>query len=140
MLLIEPCSCLASCCSNRMSSESELLISQKDSQTFKVVLHCTSTQTESKVNQMGKVRHRKRTRTARLEATATPLTGQDSTSTSTTSEPSSSTTKLAGPQKKEQEITNLLDKLRSNEARERVWATVSDSPYLSLLCLSFSLS
>ena len=30
MLLIEPCSCLASCCSNRMSSESELLISQKD--------------------------------------------------------------------------------------------------------------
>jgi len=73
---------------------------------------------------MGKVRHRKRTRTARLEATATPLAGQDSTST--TSEPSTSTTKLAGPQKKEQEITNLLDKLRSNEARERVWATVRD--------------
>ena len=89
---------------------------------------------------MGKVRHRKRTRTARLEATATPLTGQDSTSTSTTSTTSSSTTKLAGPQKKEQEITNLLDKLRSNEARERVWATVSDSATSFLLCLSFSLS
>lgn len=68
---------------------------------------------------MGKVRHRKRTRTARLDAVATPLTGSDANA-STTNE-----RKPTGSLKKEQEITNLLDKLRSADARERVWATVS---------------
>lgn len=68
---------------------------------------------------MGKVRHRKRTRTARLDAVSTPLTGADSTASTSTDK------KLSGSQKKEQEITNLLDKLRSADTRERVWATVS---------------
>ncbi|GAA5885287.1 hypothetical protein JCM16303_005988 [Sporobolomyces ruberrimus] len=66
---------------------------------------------------MGKVRHRKRTRTARLDAVATPLTGADSTASTSTDK------KVGAAQKKEQEITNLLDKLRSAESRERVWAT-----------------
>lgn len=78
---------------------------------------------------MGKVRHRKRTRSARLDAVATPLTGSDSTASTSTDK------KLGGAQKKEQEITNLLDKLRSADTRERVWATVS---FFSQLLLSFS--
>ncbi|GAA6060710.1 hypothetical protein JCM10212_003331 [Sporobolomyces blumeae] len=78
---------------------------------------------------MGKVRHRKRTRTARLEATATPLTGQDGTAASSSADTAS---RVTGAAKKEQEITNLLDKLRSNESGERVWA----SSTLSSLLLS----
>ncbi|GAA5915546.1 Syo1p [Sporobolomyces salmoneus] len=73
---------------------------------------------------MGKVRHRKRTRTARLDAVATPLTGADSTASTSTEK------KPAGVQKKEQEITNLLDKLRSADTRERVWATSTLSSLL----------
>ncbi|GAA5979527.1 hypothetical protein JCM5350_004923 [Sporobolomyces pararoseus] len=73
---------------------------------------------------MGKVRHRKRTRTARLDAVSTPLTGADSTASTSTDK------KLSGSQKKEQEITNLLDKLRSADTRERVWATSTLSSLL----------
>ncbi|GAA5934107.1 Syo1p [Sporobolomyces koalae] len=78
---------------------------------------------------MGKVRHRKRTRTARLEATATPLTGADSSSSAGTN----GTTKLPAVQKKEQEISNVLDKLRSSDARDRVWASSTLSSLLLTL-------
>ncbi|GAA6019291.1 hypothetical protein JCM11491_001305 [Sporobolomyces phaffii] len=71
---------------------------------------------------MGKVRHRKRTRSARLDAVATPLTGADSTS--------SDKKPVTAGNKKELEITNLLDKLRSSDARERVWATSTLSSLL----------
>ncbi|GAA5837183.1 hypothetical protein JCM11251_005279 [Rhodosporidiobolus azoricus] len=87
---------------------------------------------------MGKVRHRKRTRDARISATAAPLTGLDSSSTSTASTDNA----LATPgqqanerkgSKREQEITTLLDKLRSEESRERVWAASTLSSLLLTL-------
>lgn len=78
---------------------------------------------------MPKARHRKRVRTARLDATAAPLaTGSTATEPDANGASSSTTTAAAGTKKvgkKEAEVTNLLDKLRSDNVDERIWASVS---------------
>ncbi|GAA5900210.1 hypothetical protein JCM6882_002275 [Rhodosporidiobolus microsporus] len=89
---------------------------------------------------MGKVRHRKRTRDARISATAAPLVGTDSSTTTTASTATDDTLSTPGHQakdkkgsKRDQEISTLLDKLRSTESRERVWAASTLSSLLLTL-------
>lgn len=65
-------------------------------------------------------RHRKRVRAARDSATAQPLGAAAATAAE---DGSSSSTKKVG--KKEAEVTNLLDKLRSDKVEDRTWAAVS---------------
>lgn len=72
---------------------------------------------------MGKVRHRKRVRSARLAASGAPL-GADSTEPAGGSSGAGAEAKLTSKQRKEGELVNLLDKLRSGSAEERIWASV----------------
>ncbi|GAA6008534.1 hypothetical protein JCM10207_007147 [Rhodosporidiobolus poonsookiae] len=82
---------------------------------------------------MGKVRHRKRTRDARTLATAAPLTNTASHPSTTDDTASTQQTKEKKVGRKEQEISGLLDKLRSPEGRERVWASSTLSSLLHTL-------
>lgn len=72
---------------------------------------------------MGKVRHRKRVRTARLAASGAPL-GADSTDNQAGTSAAAGEGKVTSKQRKEGELTNLLDKLRSGAVEERIWASV----------------
>ncbi|ORY72381.1 hypothetical protein BCR35DRAFT_307647 [Leucosporidium creatinivorum] len=83
-------------------------------------------------------RHRKRVRTARLQASAAPLQPQDSNQAQTSNEsptPSQQHQQQQGKKvgKKEAEVTNLLDKLRSDKPDERIWASAALSNILLTL-------
>ncbi|GAA6034413.1 hypothetical protein JCM8097_002713 [Rhodosporidiobolus ruineniae] len=77
---------------------------------------------------MGKVRHRKRTRDARVAATVQPLVGTDSSAAQDDEQ-----TKARKVPKKEQDIATLVDKLRSPDSRDRVWASSTLSSLLLTL-------
>ncbi|GAA6052018.1 hypothetical protein JCM3770_002323 [Rhodotorula araucariae] len=79
---------------------------------------------------MGKVRHRKQTRAARVAATAAPLTAADPTS-ATDAHPHQHREGKKGA-RRDQEMQDLLDKLRAPEGRDRVFAAST----LSSLILS----
>ncbi|BGP46950.1 hypothetical protein JCM10450v2_002802 [Rhodotorula kratochvilovae] len=79
---------------------------------------------------MGKVRHRKQTRAARVAATAAPLTGADPTSS--TDAPANQHREGKKGARRDQEMQDLLDKLRAPEGRDRVFAAST----LSSLILS----
>lgn len=72
---------------------------------------------------MGKVRHRKRVRSARLAASGAPL-GADSTEAQAGPSATEPEAKMTSKQRKEGELANLLDKLRSGKVEERIWASV----------------
>lgn len=80
---------------------------------------------------MGKVRHRKRTRDARVAAASAPLTGSSPQGDPTSSTSTAANGEGAGQQgmkkgaRRDQEMGELLDKLRSSEGRERAFAAVS---------------
>ncbi|GAA5950125.1 hypothetical protein JCM21900_004604 [Sporobolomyces salmonicolor] len=86
---------------------------------------------------MGKVRHRKRTRAARIDAANAPLAGpSDAAATASNGAASLIGTEGDGDKKaakKDQEFTSLLDKLRSAESRDRVWASSTLSSLLITL-------
>ncbi|BGP14836.1 hypothetical protein JCM10213_002725 [Rhodosporidiobolus nylandii] len=85
---------------------------------------------------MGKVRHRKRTRDARVSAAVAPLVGADpSTSTSNGADLTTAGAQAKDKKgsKREQEITGLLDNLRSQESRDRVFAASTLSSLLLTL-------
>ncbi|KAK4050927.1 hypothetical protein OIO90_004903 [Microbotryomycetes sp. JL221] len=71
-------------------------------------------------------RHRKRVRTARLNASGLPL-GSNKSQSSTTDSNEFGATDQTKPTKKqgrkEAEVTNLLDKLTSQDVQDRQWAT-----------------
>lgn len=75
---------------------------------------------------MGKVRHRKRVRSARLAASGAPLGAADSADAPAGSSSSTNPAeaKLTNKQRKESELINLLEKLRSGAVEERIWASV----------------
>ncbi|GAA5911439.1 hypothetical protein JCM8208_005060 [Rhodotorula glutinis] len=78
---------------------------------------------------MGKVRHRKQTRAARVAASAAPLT--DTSDPTTNSHPNQHREGKKG-QRRDTEMQDLLDKLRAPEGRDRVFAAST----LSSLILS----
>ncbi|GAA5861364.1 hypothetical protein JCM8547_006106 [Rhodosporidiobolus lusitaniae] len=85
---------------------------------------------------MGKVRHRKRTRDARVAAAAAPLKGApSSTLNGDNAAPLAADAQAGGKKvgKKEQEVSTLLDKFRSTESRDRVWAASTLSSLLLAL-------
>ncbi|GAA5858433.1 hypothetical protein JCM1840_001202 [Sporobolomyces johnsonii] len=86
---------------------------------------------------MGKVRHRKRTRAARIDAANAPLAGpSDPAATAGNGAAALDGNAGAGDKKavkKDQEFTSLLDKLRSAESRDRVWASSTLSSLLITL-------
>ncbi|GAA5982299.1 hypothetical protein JCM11641_002000 [Rhodosporidiobolus odoratus] len=85
---------------------------------------------------MGKVRHRKRTRDARVSATAAPLAGtapSTSTQDGATFDTHGHQASCKKGARKEQEVTALLDKLRSTEGRDRVFAASTLSSLLLTL-------
>ena len=79
---------------------------------------------------MGKVRHRKQTRAARVAASAAPLT--DTSDPTTNSHPNQHREGKKG-QRRDTEMQDLLDKLRAPEGRDRVFAAVR---FLPLSCSS----
>lgn len=71
---------------------------------------------------MPKARHRKRTRPSPLATAASSAPDENGSSASASAAP-----KEPKVGKKESEVTNLLDKLRSDKVEERIWASVSGS-------------
>lgn len=88
---------------------------------------------------MPKIRHRKRVRTARLDASGAPLGSSASTAENgavavegASTSHSNASAAVVGPVgggkkvgKKEAEVSSLLEKLASEKVEERVWASVS---------------
>ncbi|BGP30940.1 hypothetical protein JCM10296v2_002702 [Rhodotorula toruloides] len=88
---------------------------------------------------MGKVRHRKRTRDARVAAASAPLTAPTAQGDPTSSTSNGSDGDAAGQQglkkgaRRDQEMGELLDKLRSSEGRERAFAASTISSLILTL-------
>ncbi|BGO90467.1 hypothetical protein NBRC10512_004727 [Rhodotorula toruloides] len=88
---------------------------------------------------MGKVRHRKRTRDARVAAASAPLTAPTAQGDPTSSTANTADGEAAGQQglkkgaRRDQEMGELLDKLRSSEGRERAFAASTISSLILTL-------